>query len=77
MTCGSCRSRLQISHNIVSKTLGVLTTLAQCIDELRNLYGTGHGKDVSTVSLEPRNAALGVNVATTLALLLYQSYEKG
>jgi len=62
---------------LIRKTLGVLTTLTQCIAELRNLYGTGHGKGVSTVSLEPRHAALAVNAATTLALFLYQSYEKG
>ncbi len=63
-------------NKLIRKTLGVLTTLTHCIAELRNLYGTGHGKDVSTVSLEPRHAALAVNAATTLAIFLYQSYEK-
>jgi len=69
------RSDMKI-NKLIHKTLGVLMTLTHCIAELRNLYGTGHGREVSTVSLEPRHAALAVNAATTLALFLYQSYEK-
>ena len=61
---------------LVQKTLSVLSTITQCIAELRNLYGTGHGKDADAVILELRHAALTVNAATTLALFLYQSYEK-
>lgn len=64
------------SKKIVKKTLGALSTLTQCIAELRNLYGTGHGKGVSSINLEPRHATLAVNSATTLALFLYHSYEK-
>lgn len=64
------------TNKLVRKTLGVLSTLTQCIAELRNLYGTGHGRNAGAVSLEPRHAALAVNAATALALFLYQSYEK-
>jgi hypothetical protein len=53
-----------------------MNSLASCIAELRNLHGTGHGKDVRIVTVEPRYAALTVNAAATLGLFLYQSYEK-
>jgi hypothetical protein len=64
------------TNKLVKKTLGTLSTLTQCIAELRNLYGTGHGKNASAVSLEPWHATLAVNAATTLALFFYQSHEK-
>jgi len=63
------------TNELVRKTLGALSTLTQCIAELRNMYGTGHGKYPGTLSLEPLYAELAVNAATTLALFLYQSYE--
>jgi hypothetical protein len=64
------------TNKLVQKTPGTLSTLTQCIAELRNLHGTGHGKNASAGSLEPRHAALAVNAVTTLALFLYESYEK-
>jgi hypothetical protein len=62
---------------LIQRIIGNMNSLTQCIAELRNLHGTGHGKDVRAVTLEPRHAALAVNAATTLVLFLYQSYEKG
>jgi hypothetical protein len=61
---------------IMQRILGNLNDLARCLAELRNLHGTGHGKDIHTVTLEPRHAALAVNAATTIVLFLYQSDEK-
>jgi hypothetical protein len=72
------RNASQVSakfDELIRKILGALSTLTQCIAELRNLYGTGHGKDVKTVIVKPKYAALVVNAATTLALFLYQSHE--
>jgi hypothetical protein len=60
---------------LIRKTLGVLSTLTQCIAELRNLYGTGHGRDAGAIGLKPRHAELAVNASTTLALFLYRSYN--
>lgn len=61
---------------LVRRIIGNMNSLASCIAELRNLHGTGHGKDLRTVTVEPRYAALAVNAAATLGLFLYQSYEK-
>jgi len=61
---------------VVRKTLGSLSTLVQCVAELRNLHGTGHGREASKKRIDTRFASLAVNSAATLALFLYQSYEK-
>lgn len=61
---------------LIKRIMGNLNNLAGCLAELRNLHGTGHGKDMHAVTLEPRHAALAVNAATTIVLFLYQSNEK-
>lgn len=40
-----------------------LSSLTQCIAELRGLYGTGHGRDGKHRGLEPRHARLAVGAA--------------
>jgi len=69
---GSDKKVDALMHRIV----GNMNDLARCLAELRNLHGTGHGKDIHAVTLEPRHAALAVNAATTIVLFLYQSNEK-
>jgi hypothetical protein len=64
------------TDELIRKMLGNMLSLTQYIAELRNLHGTGHGKDMHVVTIEPRHASLAVNAATTLVLFLYQSYEK-
>ena len=64
------------TQGVVKKTLGSLSTLVQCVAELRNLHGTGHGREASKKRIDPRFASLAANSAATLALFLYQSYEK-
>jgi AbiJ N-terminal domain 3/Abortive infection C-terminus len=64
------------AEEIVRKTLGSLSTITQSVAELRNLHGTGHGKDADTIPLKSRHAALAVNAATALALFLYQSHQE-
>jgi len=61
---------------LIKRIIGNLNDLARCLAELRNLHGTGHGKDMHAVTLEPRHAALAVNAATTIVLFLYHSNEK-
>jgi hypothetical protein len=63
-------------NEITKKTTGALTTLGQCIGELRNLHGTGHGRDATVATIESRYAILAVNSAATIALFIFQSYEK-
>jgi hypothetical protein len=58
------------------KMLGALSTLVQCLTELRNEYGTGHGKEAKTSTPDPTHAALAVNAATTIAFFLFQSLRQ-
>lgn len=63
------------TEKVLKRTVGSLLTLAQSIAELRNVHGTGHGKEAGTNVLCPRQAALAVNSALALAYFLYQSYQ--
>lgn len=61
------------------KTIGNLAnhlcTLVQDITELRNLYGSGHGKSDSFVSLEVRHARVAVQTSAMLCTFLWETYE--
>jgi len=59
----------------VKAVLGNLSTLVQGIAELRNLYGTGHGKSVTSKGLTARHARLAVGAATTLAIFMFDTHE--
>jgi hypothetical protein len=59
----------------VKAVLGNLSTLVQGLAELRNLYGTGHGKGGSAKGLTARHARLAVGAATTLAIFLFDTHE--
>lgn len=59
----------------VKAILGNLSTLVQGLAELRNLYGTGHGKVGTTKGLTARHARLAVGSSTTLAIFLFDTYE--
>jgi hypothetical protein len=45
------------------------------IAELRNEYGTGHGKASGQGGLGPRHARLAVGAASTLAAFLFEKYD--
>src|SRR5258708_5420261 len=58
----------------------MLMNLAQLVQgsaELRNAYGTGHGRSRAQARqrLEPRHARLAVGTATTLGVFLYETHE--
>lgn len=59
----------------IKRVLGSLAQIAQCVAELRNLYGTGHGKDGRFKGLSPRHARLAVGCSTVLATFLFETYE--
>ena len=50
----------------VKQILGNLAAIAGGIAELRNPYGSGHGKDDSYTGLTPRHAKLAVGASATL-----------
>lgn len=60
---------------VIRKLLGNLGALAHTLAELRNLYGTGHGKLGKTKSLEPRHSRLAVGAAATLATFLLETHQ--
>ena len=60
---------------VVRRILSSLAQVASGIAELRNLYGTGHGRDARSRGLEARHARLAASCATALATFLFETYE--
>jgi AbiJ N-terminal domain 3/Abortive infection C-terminus len=52
---------------VIKRILGNFVQLTQGLAELRNLYGSGHGRDSSKRGLEPRHARLAVSAAAAFA----------
>ena len=59
----------------IKRLLNNLGTVANGLAELRNLYGTGHGKDGKAKGVHPRHARLAVGAAATLATFLLETHE--
>lgn len=60
----------------IKRLLSNLGTVANSLSELRNLYGTGHGKHGSAKGVHPRHARLAVGAAATLATFLIETHEE-
>lgn len=62
----------------IRRLLSNLGNVAQGVGELRNLYGTGHGKVGAVKGLSPRHARLAVGAAATLSTFLFETHiERG
>jgi hypothetical protein len=59
----------------VTALLGNLGAVAHQLAEIRNEFGTGHGRSASHVGLQKRHAKLVVGAAVTLAIFLYECHE--
>lgn len=59
----------------IKSILGSLTTVVQGLSELRNQYGSGHGKKASFKGLTSRHAKLSVGAASTLAIFLLETHK--
>ncbi|MBF6216250.1 abortive infection family protein [Nocardia puris] len=59
----------------IKRVLGSLGNLTAGVAELRNTYGTGHGKATGRGGLGPRHARLVVGAASTLAVFLFETYN--
>jgi Abortive infection C-terminus len=61
----------------IKRMLMNLATLVQGSAELRNAYGTGHGKSKLQAEqrLRPRHARLAVGAAATLGVFLHETHE--
>ena len=60
--------------DVIRRVLSSLNQVAQGVAELRNLYGTGHGRDGRFIGIQPRHARLAVGAATTLSLFLLETH---
>lgn len=61
--------------DIIKKILNNLSSVAVGIAELRNLYGSGHGRGQQPKGLTARHAKLVVGAGTTLCSFLLETYE--
>ena len=61
--------------NSIRRLLSNLASVAQGMAEVRNSYGTGHGRAAGGRGLETRHAQLAVGAATTLAVFLVQTHR--
>ena len=59
----------------IRQFLGSLSAVVQGIAEVRNEYGSGHGKDSQFKGLQPRHAKLAVGAASTLAIYLLETHK--
>jgi hypothetical protein len=59
----------------IRRLLSNLATITQGIAELRNQYGTGHGRADRSKGLSPRHAKLAVGAASTLAVFLLETHQ--
>ncbi|MFH1373062.1 MAG: abortive infection family protein [bacterium] len=59
----------------IRRLLNSLATITQGMAELRNQYGTGHGRTATSRGLQPRHAKLAVGAATALAVFLWETHE--
>lgn len=59
----------------IKRLLSNLATITQGIAELRNSYGTGHGKHSAAKGLATRHAKLAVGAASTLAVFLAETHK--
>jgi hypothetical protein len=53
-----------------------LAAIGHHLAELRNPYGTGHGKEATHSGLEPQHARLSVGAASTLGVFLFECHTK-
>ena len=60
----------------MKRLLSNLATITQGVSELRNHYGTGHGKTAGSKGLGPRHAKLAVGAASTLAVFLAETHNE-
>lgn len=59
----------------IKAVLGNLRAIPSKLAELRNPYGSGHGKSSSFVGLEERHAKLAVGCSITFVDFVWSTYE--
>jgi len=64
------------ASDVIKRLLSNLASVTQGLAELRNKYGTGHGRSASSKGLSPRHAKLAAGAATTLAIFLFETHQE-
>jgi len=59
----------------IKQVLRSFASITQGVAELRNLYGTGHGRHGRNTSIQPRHAKLVVGAAATLCTFLMETHK--
>jgi len=59
----------------IKSILGSVVNIANKLDELRNLYGSGHGKGKSYKGLTKRHASLAVNLTSSLIIFWLETHK--
>lgn len=62
------------ASDTIKRLLSNLASITQGVAELRNHYGTGHGKAAGAKGLQSRHAKLAVGAASTLAVFLAETH---
>lgn len=62
--------------DVIRRLLSNLSTVGIGIAELRNLYGTGHGKHAGAVGLSSRHAKLATGAIIALVTFLFETHEE-
>jgi hypothetical protein len=65
------------SEKTITVLLNNLGSVGHHLAELRNQFGTGHGRRTDHVGLQKRHARLAVGAAATLAVFLYEGRNDG
>ncbi len=60
----------------VVRLVNNLSSAGQSLAELRNAFGTGHGKEAGHKGLDTHHAKLIVHLATTVGVFLYEAHER-
>ena len=66
----------EASAETIRRLLGNLCAITASLAELRNKFGTGHGKSVDVKGLSSRHAKLAVGAASTLALFIHETHQE-
>ena len=77
--CSTCTCNLggkDTGAEAIKAVLGNLRAIPSKLAELRNVYGSGHGKSASFKGLEERHAKLAVGSSITFVDFIWSTYEK-
>ena len=63
-------------EDVVVRLVNNLSSLGWSLAELRNAFGTGHGKRAGHIGLDTHHAQLAVRMATTVGVFLYEVHKE-